>query len=151
MTDPGANVPDTAAGSAVPPSPVTPAFERLRQRPEFLRVAKGERFHSRAFSLQAAPRDKVEGPARFGFTVTRKAGGAVERNRMRRRLREALRRAAPLEARPGFDYVIVARRSSLDAGFDQLVSELARALRLIGARKARPGGAGAGSDRSPAP
>jgi ribonuclease P protein component len=151
MTEPGANVPDTAAGSAVTPSPVAPAFERLRQRPEFLRVAKGERFHSRAFSLQAAPRDKVEGPARFGFTVTRKAGGAVERNRMRRRLREALRRAAPLEARPGFDYVIVARRSSLDAGFDQLVSELARALRLVGARKARPGGAGAGSDRSPAP
>lgn len=151
MTDPGANVPDTAAGSAGPPSLVAPAFERLRQRPEFLRVAKGERFHTRAFSLQAAPRAEAGGPARFGFTVTRKAGGAVERNRMRRRLREALRRAAPLEARPGFDYVIVARRSSLDAGFDHLVSELARALRLIGARKPRPTGAGAGPDRSPAP
>jgi ribonuclease P protein component len=79
-----------------------PAPTGLR-RAEFLRVARGKRFHAAAFSLQAAAREDSaqDAPPRFGFTVTRKAGRAVERNRMRRRLREALRRAAPLEALPG--------------------------------------------------
>jgi ribonuclease P protein component len=59
---------------------------------------------------------------------------------MRRRLREALRRAAPLEAKPGFDYVIVARREALAARFDRLVSELGRAMRLVGDKPARSKG-----------
>ncbi|MBX9758672.1 MAG: ribonuclease P protein component, partial [Beijerinckiaceae bacterium] len=136
-----------------------PRPERLRHRAEFLNAAKGARFHAGAFSLQAIARRGVEappgpsgpsadaavemdlpGPARFGFTVTRKVGGSVERNRMRRRLREALRRAAPLEARAGFDYVIVARRQALEAGFDRLVSDLARAMRLVGERPERSRG-----------
>jgi len=119
-----------------------PAFDHLRARSQFLRVAKGKRFHAAAFSLQAAAREDSPSDAhpRFGFTVTRKAGRAVERNRMRRRLREALRRAAPLEALPAHDYVVVARREALTAGFDQLVNELARALRLVSARSGKPRG-----------
>ncbi|MDB5570512.1 MAG: rnpA [Hyphomicrobiales bacterium] len=120
-------------------SRAAPRPERLLKRPDFLRVAKGQRFHATAFSLQALAADAAGGaqaPApRFGLTVTRKAGGSVERNRMRRRLREALRRAAPLEARPGYDYVIVARREALGVPFDKLVDDLARAMRLIGSRR----------------
>jgi ribonuclease P protein component len=112
--------------------------ERLRRRSEFLNAAKGARYHAPAFSLQAIAREGGEGAARFGFTVTKKAGGAVERNRMRRRLREAVRRAAPATAKPGFDYVIVARRLALAAGFEQLVSDLERAIRLVGDKPARP-------------
>lgn len=128
-----------------------PRPERLRKRSEFLNAAKGARFHAAAFSLQAIARADAQdaGPPRFGLTVTRKAGGAVERNRMRRRLREALRRAAPLEARPGFDYVIVARTQALDAGFDRLVSDLARAMRHVGERPERPRGQRR-RDRAPA-
>ncbi|MFN3890965.1 MAG: ribonuclease P protein component [Beijerinckiaceae bacterium] len=139
MTGSGANVSSTAPDPGAPGCAPAPRPERLRRRSEFLNAAKGARFHAQAFSLQAIARDGG-GPPRFGFTVTRKAGGAVERNRMRRRLREAIRRAAPLEARPGFDYVIVARRQSLDAGFDRLVSDLARAMRLIGEKPVRSNG-----------
>ncbi len=154
MTGSGADVSPTAPDSGAPGCEPAPRPERLRQRAEFLNAAKGARFHAAAFSLQAiarkagdpqesggqGPDQQDAGPARFGFTVTRKAGDSVERNRMRRRLREAVRRAAPLEARPGFDYVIVARRQALDAGFDRLVSELARAMRLVGERPERPKG-----------
>lgn len=121
-----------------------PAFARLRKRAEFLRIGKGGKFHVRTFSLQAlsqvailqtgaAPGEAYDAaPPRFGLTITRKTGGSVERNRMRRRLREALRRAAPLAARPGTDYVIVARREALNAPFDRLIDDLSRAMRLIG-------------------
>ena len=88
---------------------------RLRHRSEFLSVAKGARAHMRLLSLQALP---TPGPAqpRFGLTVTKKEGGAVKRNRMRRRLREALRIVAPLHARGNHDYVIIGRKELLQAG-----------------------------------
>lgn len=154
MTGSGAEVSATAPESGVcgraPGCMSAPRPERLLKRSEFLNAAKGARFHAAAFSLQAIARDPGNsGPPRFGLTVTRKAGGAVERNRMRRRLREAVRRAAPLEARPGFDYVIVARSQALDAGFDRLVSDLARAMRHVGERPERPRGPRR-RDRAPA-
>lgn len=149
MTGSGAAVATTALDPGAPGCTSAPRPGRLRKRAEFLNAAKGARFHAPAFSLQAIAREgEASGgepgvpaePARFGFTVTRKAGGAVERNRMRRRLREAVRRAAPLGARAGFDYVIVARRFALEAGFDRLVSDLARAMRLVGEKQVRPKG-----------
>lgn len=144
MTGSGASVTTTAPQPGLTGCSSAPWPEGLRQRAQFLNAAKGARFHAASFSLQAIARKTDEdgdvGPARFGFTVTKKAGGSVERNRMRRRLREALRRAAPLEAKSGFDYVIVARREALGAGFDRLVSDLARALRLIGDKPARSKG-----------
>lgn len=124
-----ADATDRPPGSSPSPRPA-----RLLKRAEFLRVAQGSRFHARAFSLQAKAGEAPDAPARFGLTVTRKAGGSVERNRMRRRLREALRRAAPLEAKRGYDYVIVARREALAANFGELVRELERALRHVGER-----------------
>jgi ribonuclease P protein component len=108
---------------------------RLKRRSEFLAVAKGKRFQSPSFSLQAARR--LQGPAgegeaeaapRFGFTGTKKIGGAVVRNRIRRRLKEALRLARDLPARPGYDYVIVARLKALREDFCALQDELGRAF-----------------------
>ena len=55
-----------------------------------------------------------DAPPRFGFTVTKQFGGAVQRNLIRRRLKEALRLLKPLPARPGHDYVILARPEALD-------------------------------------
>jgi ribonuclease P protein component len=142
MTGSGAAVTTTAPDPGACGCASAPRTARLRKRAEFLNAARGDRFHAAAFSLQAIAREgeavDAAGPARFGFTVTKKAGGAVERNRMRRRLREAVRRAAPMEAKPGFDYVIVARRQALEAGFDRLVGDLARAMRDIGEKPARP-------------
>jgi ribonuclease P protein component len=117
----------------------------LKRRGEFLHAAKGKRFHARAFSLQAARRldeaaTKGSSEAdtaceharpRFGFTVTKKTGHAVRRNRIRRRLKEALRLMADLPAREGHDYVIIARAEALGAPFSSLQTELMRALGKI--------------------
>src|SRR5690606_2362782 len=83
-------------------------------------------------TLQCAPRTGAADAApRLGFTVTRKTGGAVERNRMRRRLRAAVRQIAPLAARPGHDYVVVAREAVLGAAFDHLLADLTSAFRRV--------------------
>ena len=122
---------------------VSPAsIGRLRKRSQYLRVAKGARFHTGGFSLQSAPAES--GPpgqdapvARFGFTVTRKAGTAVERNRIRRRLRAALRLAPELASKPGHDYVVLARREALHLSFGSLVRDLQTAVVRIGAKAGR--------------
>ena len=73
-----------------------------------------------------------EGPARIGFTVSRKVGTAVERNRVRRRLREAVRRVENLA--PGHDYVLIGRRAALSLPFRQTVEDFQRALRRVSAK-----------------
>jgi ribonuclease P protein component len=80
----------------------------------------------------------VEARPRFGFTVTKQSGGAVQRNRIRRRLKEALRLLNPLPAQPGHDYVILARPEALGMPFLALQGELMRALGKIDARKNQP-------------
>ncbi len=68
---------------------------------------------------------------RFGFTVTKKIGNAVERNRIRRRLREMVRLAAGGRARAGHDYVLIGRRAALKLPFDRMVQDFDGALRRI--------------------
>jgi ribonuclease P protein component len=80
----------------------------------------------------------AEAQPRFGFTVTKQSGGAVQRNRIRRRLKEALRLLNPLPAWPGHDYVILARPEALSMPFRDLQGELIRALGKIAARKNQP-------------
>lgn len=98
----------------------------LKKRSEFLAVQRGEKRRGRYFLLEVLAGQR-EGPARVGITVTRKQGNAVERNRMRRRLRAVVRGISE-ELQPGSDYVIVARRDVLDAPFDALQAELSRRI-----------------------
>src|SRR4029077_3527135 len=65
---------------------------------------------------------------RFGFTASKKVGSAVERNRVRRRLREIVRRHAALLPETGHDYVLIGRRTALQAPFDLMVAEFTGAL-----------------------
>jgi ribonuclease P protein component len=110
-------------------------IERLKKRRDFLAAAKGHKAPRQAFVLESVRRAD-EGPPRFGFTVSRRtARSAVERNRIRRRLREAVRAMEP-EARPGVDYVLVGRRSALSQPFSELTAAVAEALRAASA--ARP-------------
>jgi ribonuclease P protein component len=106
----------------------------LKRRSEFLRVRKGARSAAPSFVLEAKARDgpaaAVEG-ARFGFTVARQVGKAVERNRIRRRLKAAIVGAAAARARWDFDYVVIARRAALTLPFDALVADLINALERI--------------------
>lgn len=69
------------------------------------------------------------GPARVGYTVTKKVGNAVVRNRVRRRLKEAVRIHGAGDMARGNDYVIVGREDVLAAPFEQLKAELSRRLR----------------------
>ena len=103
----------------------------LTKRSEFLRAAKGRRFHTALFTIQAVSSEKSDASARFGITVTAKAGNAVERNRMKRRLRAALRLSAASSARMATDYVIIGRRDILQAPFDTLASELHQGIERI--------------------
>jgi ribonuclease P protein component len=113
-------------------------MERLRQRAQFLAVAAGTKVPAAAFVLQARRRDD-DAPPRVGFTVSRKVGTAVERNRVRRRLKEAVRRCASQDMRAGHDYVIVGRRAALTLAFARLVDELAHSLaRVHDRRSPRP-------------
>jgi ribonuclease P protein component len=117
-----------------------PAPERLRRRREFLRAAKSGLHHgARAFKLQAAAREASdEGPPRFGFTVTKKIAGAVGRNRIRRRLKEALRLSGAAGALPGYDYVFIARPGALTMPFSELAAQIAEAMTKLRPRMHGP-------------
>ena len=102
-------------------------MERMRHRADFLAAAAGAKASGSAFTLQARTRDDV-GPPRVGFTVSKKVGNAVERNRVRRRLREIVRLAPAGRLQAGHDYVLVGRRAALGVPFARMVAELDGAL-----------------------
>jgi ribonuclease P protein component len=105
-------------------------MERLRQRTDFVAAASGTKVPATAFVLQAHRRAD-EGPARLGFTVSKKVGNAVERNRVRRRLREIVRLSGSERMWNGYDYVLVGRRAALKMPFARMVEEFEKALRRI--------------------
>ena len=75
-----------------------------------------------------------ENAVRVGFTVSKKVGTAVVRNRVKRRLRAAVRAIAPDVARPRHDYVLIAKPASVEPHFEALVDDLARAFARLHAR-----------------
>lgn len=132
-------------------------MERLRQRADFLAAAAGRKVPAPAFVLQTrerAPRgesreQEPSGESRVGFTVTKKIGNAVERNRIRRRLREVVRMAGPGKLRPGHDYVLIGRRAALSLPFARIVEDFKGALtRLHQTTGAAPRRPPAGRQRS---
>lgn len=101
---------------------------RLRRRAGFLRVAaKGKKAAIGGVVLQALARHDNH-PARLGFTVTRKVGNAVVRNRTRRRLKEAARLLLKQEPVRGADLVLIGRESTRKRNFIALQSDIRRAL-----------------------
>ena len=85
------------------------------------------------FVLQVAPAPSALAlpAARVGFTVSRKVGNAVQRNRVRRRLREIARSVFPDQARPDLDYVLVGRQAALSRDFAAMRLELVEALKRL--------------------
>ena len=102
-------------------------MERLKQRADFLKAATGAKIPAAAFVLQMRPRGD-DGPVRIGFTVSRKVGNAVERNRVRRRLRELVRLHGETRMHNGHDYVLVGRQAALSLPFERIAHDFDRAL-----------------------
>lgn len=120
-------------------------MERIRHRSDFLAAAKGSRISAPAFTVQGRQRDD-QGPARVGFTVSRKVGTATERNRVRRRLRELVRRMDAGAFQPHVDYVLIGRRTALSRTFAAMAADLATAV-----GKLRPSPGNRGPDRPTTP
>jgi ribonuclease P protein component len=116
--------------------------ETLKKRSEFLRIRGGARWATASFVLEAkrrpdaskaVARAPVSGASmpRFGFTVTKKLGSAVVRNRIRRRLKAAVDELAERNARADCDYVLVARKSAMTRPFASLLSDLEQAFARV--------------------
>ena len=106
--------------------------QRLKRRAEFLRVAsKGRKAPMPGVVLQALKRDD-DAPARIGFTVTKKVGNAVIRNRTRRRLKEATRLLLDQSGLSGVDLVLIGRDGTRKRNFLTLQDDIVRAMTKAG-------------------
>jgi ribonuclease P protein component len=108
-------------------------MDRLRQRADFLAVANGPRVSTPAFVVQNRRRNDG-GTIRIGFTVTKKNGTATERNRIRRRLRELVKRLDAVSMRPHSDYVIIGRRAALNRRYAVMLDDLRSAFHRLDRR-----------------
>ncbi len=128
MTPPEA--PDNTPGKT--PPAVSSCLETLRKRAGFLAAARGRRAVTPGFVLQGRARRPGEADAdciRVGFTASKKVGNAVARNRAKRRLRALAREVLAEHGRPGWDYVLVARREhTATRPFDRMREDLRTAL-----------------------
>ena len=133
--------PSAPAGQDHAARPATPkvrgsSYERLLKRADFVAAARGRRFSTPLMTVQGLTRgDNAAASARMGLTVTRKVGSATERNRIKRRLRAALRLCSD-RAHPGVDYVVIARRDLLSAPFQSIVTDLENAMSRLGDKPA---------------
>jgi ribonuclease P protein component len=112
------------------------ALTTIKNRRDFLAANHAQKFVTSCFILQMRERPAdhpVKDSARVGFTVTKKMGNAVARNRIKRRLREALRKAAP-PMKEGVDYVIISRTKALTCEFSELTRDMLFAFSRIGAK-----------------
>jgi len=112
--------------------PRSTQLRRLTKRAQFLNAARGLRAGRTGFSLQAIASDAAD--AGVGLTVTKKTGNSPERNRIKRRLRAALRACAP-ELQAQHDYVLVGRREALTLPFSKVVSDLSSAIAKVHAKR----------------
>jgi ribonuclease P protein component len=104
---------------------------RMKKRRDFLRAAqRGKRAARPGLVLQALP--ETGGPMRLGFTVTKKVGNAVVRNRTKRRLREAARLLLGETPPAGWDIVLIGRDETRGRDFIQLQGDLRGALKQAG-------------------
>jgi ribonuclease P protein component len=100
----------------------------IRKRADFLAANAGKRASTPGFILLVRDRQDADPSMRVGFTVTRKIGGAVVRNRMKRRFRALAREIVPANGFAGADHVMIGRAKGIERDFSQLKTELTKAL-----------------------
>jgi ribonuclease P protein component len=122
-------------------------LETLKKRREFKEASGGVRYSTPAFTMLRRPGalDGSRDAPRFGLTVTKKLGNSPARNRIRRRLRAAIRAAAPQLPKQGIDLVILARQEAIAIAFITLVADVARAASVLAMKPDRNAGTKASS------
>ncbi len=133
------------------------ALTTLAKRADFLRVAgRGTKWATAGLVLQACPRVAPSAPGtgptganvneaqaiRVGYTASKKVGGAVVRNRARRRLRALAREVIAAEAAPGYDYVMIARAETATRDYAALRNDVRFALKRLRLLEKQSDGAG---------
>ncbi len=108
----------------------------MSARRDFLAANKGRRAVTPGFILLVHPRDDGDSAVRAGFTVTKKIGNSVVRNRLKRRLRALAWALLPVDGHPGCDHVLIGRGDGLARDFAALEADLAKALRRTAAAAA---------------
>ncbi len=119
--------PDHQEGNT--PPAVSLCLKGMTKRRDFLAAARARRAVTPGFILQAHDRKDGDRQARVGFTASKKVGNAVARNRAKRRLRALARDVLAQHGRPGWDYVLIARRDiTASREFEKLQADLGKAL-----------------------
>ncbi|MES2121050.1 MAG: ribonuclease P protein component [Pseudomonadota bacterium] len=103
----------------------------MRKRADFLAANGGKRTSTPGFILLVRDRKDDDSTMRVGFTVTKKIGGAVVRNRMKRRFRALAREIVPAKGFAGADHVMIGRAKGVERDFGLLRTELAGALERL--------------------
>lgn len=103
--------------------------DRLKKRSDFLLARNGKKLRGPDFLIECVARADGKPETRFGLTVSKKCGNAPQRNRIKRKLREAIRLHAGIDMKPGTDYVVVARREAIAVPFDKLAEALKKRIR----------------------
>lgn len=111
-------------------------IKRLLRRPQFLAAAKGVSEARGAVVIQRLDRGDGSPHIGLGFTATKKIGGAVVRNRAKRRLREAARAMLADHGVPGSDYVFIARMGTTERAWDRLLDDVKSTLTRLATPKA---------------
>ena len=110
-------------------------IEKLKTRPQYLKVAKENvRKAMPGVVVQYLPPAGKDGPVRVGLTVTARTGGAVDRNRIKRRLRAVIGEILPLCGQPGATYVVIGRRATLTRSYEKLAEDLKTAVEALNKR-----------------
>jgi ribonuclease P protein component len=122
----------------------------LTRRADFLAANRGRRVPMPGFVLLVRPRGDGDPGIRLGITVTKKIGGAVVRNRMKRRFRSLARDLLPLNGIAGADHVLIGRQGGIERDSGLLRAELEKALHKVGANPVIPAKAGTSGREVPA-